>query len=272
MIISASRRTDIPSFHMDWFMSRVRAGYCVVVNPFNRRQVKEVSLAPADVDFFVFWTRDARPLAEHASTLHALGYRFLVHWTLTGYPRQIEPGVPPAEEILAAFKALSKRVGPGRLIWRYDPIFVSELTPFSYHVANFAALAGTLSGCTRRCVLSIADFYPKVVRRLRTVPNLRPIPNPEERPEFGPMMTNIAAAARAVGIEPVSCAERIELASYGIGPGACIDSAMARAEFGLEVTRRKDPSQRPACRCVVSRDIGVFDSCPRGCLYCYANK
>jgi len=272
MIISASRRTDVPAFYLDWFFFRVHAGYCTVVNPRNSAQVSCVSLAPEDVELVVFWTRDGRRLCRELAALRAYDRRLLVHWTITGYPDRLEPDNPPLHAALEGFKALSRALGPGRVIWRYDPIFVSNLTPPSFHVAQFQRLATALRGYTRRCVVSLVDFYAKVDRRLRRVHGLQWDPEPARCPAFPAMMRAIATCARSCGMEIVGCAEPEGLERFGIAPGACIDASYIRRELGVTVSARKDPAQRSLCRCVRSRDIGAFHTCRRRCLYCYANR
>src|SRR5512135_950390 len=129
MIISASRRTDIPAFYSRWFMNRVRAGYCTVPNPFNANQVKRISLLPEEVDVIVFWTRNPRPLFPFLKELDVRGVRYYFQFTLLDNPRSIDPKTPPAESALQTFRALSEQVGPARVIWRYDPLVLSQITP-----------------------------------------------------------------------------------------------------------------------------------------------
>ena len=122
MIISASRRTDIPAFYSEWFMNRIRAGYCTMVNPYNRNQVSYVSLQPEDVDVIVFWTKNPLPLIHHLKELDDRGFRYYFQYTLTGYPVSIEPNVPGIDKEIDTFKKLSGLIGPAKVIWRYDPI------------------------------------------------------------------------------------------------------------------------------------------------------
>jgi hypothetical protein len=133
MIISASRRTDIPAFYSAWFMNRIDAGHCQVPNPFNPRQVMTVSLEPEDVDVLVFWTRNATPLLNHLDELDRKGYRYLFLYTVMNNPRPIDPRCPSLEQALAAFKALSDRIGPERVIWRYDPVVFSNASNAEFH-------------------------------------------------------------------------------------------------------------------------------------------
>ena len=274
MIISASRRTDIPALYAEWFINRIRAGYCTVPNPFNLQQVSTVSLRPEDVDAIVFWTRHARPLFPHLDELDRLGYRYYFQVTLLDNPRLIDPATPPLETSLETFRELSARVGPQRVIWRYDPIVFSRLTDVHFHRQTFERIAGALAGYTGRCVISLADMYRKTTRRMHALAaqGLDIDYGVACGPELESLMRAMARVATDNGIEIVSCAEEIDLRPYGIRPGRCVDDETIRQAFGLQVTHQKDPVQRTACGCVLSRDIGMYDSCTLGCAYCYATS
>lgn len=271
MIISASRRTDIPAYFAPWFRNRLRAGFCTVRNPFRPSQVRRVSLLRVDVDAFVFWTRDARPFAEALDDLDRADFPYLFLVTLTGYPSPLEPEVPPRRESVGAFRELSRRVGPERVAWRYDPIVLSSLTPPDFHRKNFAALASALEGATDRVILSVVDLYAKTVRRLDA---LRPggfthSSDPWAGGDLDGLLRFMTREARSRGMEAVTCCEPGAEAAVPTR-GACVDAGRINRLFGLSLSQRKDPGQRPACRCSVSRDIGASDTCPRGCAYCYA--
>lgn len=274
MIISASRRTDIPAFHAGWLMERIRAGYCEVPNPFNRRQISRVSLRPEDVDVIVFWTRHPRPLFPYLAELDGRGFRYYFHYTLTNYPRELEPRTPAYPVAVETFRELAARIGAERVIWRYDPIVFSERMRAAFHRGNYAKIAADLRGCTTRSVISVMDWYPKLRRRFASLrgTGLEPLKvgNPPGE-QFANLMSGIAALARENGMQIQSCAEPLDLRGYGIPPGKCVDDDYIRSVFGIEVHPRKDPGQRAACGCVVSKDIGTYNTCPFGCLYCYAN-
>ena len=273
MIISASRRTDIPAFYAEWFVNRLRAGFCQVPNPFNPQQVSHVSLAPEDVEVIVFWTRNPRPLFPYLDELDRLGYRYYFQYTLIGNPRLIDPSTPPLEAGLKTLRQLAERIGADRVIWRYDPVVFSIQTPPEFHRLNYACIAQALRGAAQRSVVSILDLYPKTRKRLdRLAAQGAPLLafDPQQDAWFGDLMRSFAGAARENEMEIVSCAEEIDLLQYGIQPGKCIDDGYIRRVFGLDVTHAKDPSQRKACGCVVSKDIGMYDTCSFGCTYCYA--
>lgn len=271
MIISASRRSDIPAFYSRWWMNRIEAGFVLVTNPFNARQIRRIRLRPDAVDAIVFWTRHAAPLLPHLPTLEALGYHSLFHYTLTGYPSVLEPHVPPPEQALATFAALSAQLGPERVIWRYDPILLCNLLPVTEHQRRFDRLAAALAGQTRQVVISFADLYGKSVRQLDRVPGLHYADLLSRPDQLAELLDHLQRTAARYDMQLTSCAEAIDLSRWHIAHGKCIDAAQLNRLFGLSLAERKDPGQRPACGCAPSVDIGQYDTCPHGCVYCYAN-
>ena len=272
MIISASRRTDIPAFYAQWMSNRIRAGFCTVPNPFNRRQISRVSLRPEDVDVIVFWTRNPRPLMAHLGELDSRNLRYYFQFTILGYPRELDPKSPPISAAVQAFQSLSDRLGPNRVIWRYDPLIFTPLTPADFHRQNFGRLAEMLRGYTRRSVISVVDRYPKVEHRLKLLENTRAAVETWELQRMESLLRELVSLATGNGMEMVSCAEEIDLTPFGIRPGKCIDDQVIAGTFGIQVNSKKDPAQRPACGCLVSRDIGMYNSCLFGCQYCYATQ
>jgi hypothetical protein len=273
MIISASRRTDIPAFYANWFINRIRAGYCTVPNLFNPQQISSVSLKPEDVDVIVFWTRNPRPLFPHLEELDRRGYRYYFQYTLLDNPRLIDRKSPPLQASLKTFRELAGRVGPERVIWRYDPIVFSEVTGAQFHQHTYGRIAQALAGYTQRSVISIADIYRKAGKRLRQLAQQGvEITGYDGKPSrrFDELVRSLVRIAGENGMHIVSCAETIDLRPYGVRPGKCVDDEYIQRVFGLQVTSQKDPSQREACGCVVSRDIGMYETCLFGCQYCYA--
>jgi DNA repair photolyase len=277
MIISASRRCDIPRFRFDWFLQRLEAGYVDVTNPFNAAQVKRVSLRPEDVEALVFWTRDPRSLL--AAELDR--YPFYTMITLTGYPEILEPNMPPPDEIIRAMKAMSEKWGRKRVIWRYDPILFSSLTDTAFHCRNFARLAARLSGAVDRVIISVYDEYAGAKRRLSALNGLVEVfPHSTQDgrlpPELKELVAELARIAAGAGMEMRSCAEAEDLSNLGVKPGACIDMELIRELLGhkylLSQIRSKDKNQRRNCLCVSSVDIGSYGSCQAGCVYCYAQR
>ena len=270
MIISASRRTDVPAFYSDWFMKRVEAGHCLVPNPFNPAQVTKVSLKPEDVDVIVFWTRNASPLVPCLTDLDCKGYRYTFLYTVMDNPRPIDPRCPSLREAVAVFKDLSDRIGPERVIWRYDPLVFSNATPPDFHMKTYESIAKQLQGYTSRSIMSVVRVYRKARQRLTALREKRVDLTECEGEVFAELMRFMACAGRDNGMALSSCAQDRDLTAYGILPGQCIDDHLIEEVFGLEVNHMKDPSQRKACGCVISKDIGMYDTCLYGCAYCYA--
>jgi hypothetical protein len=272
VIISASRRTDIPAFYAEWFMNRVRASYCTVPNPFNRHQVSHVSLQPDDVDVIVFWTRNPRPLLPHLAELDERGYRYYFQYTLMNNPRVIDPKSPPLEASLETFRELADHIGPEKVIWRYDPIVFSNVTGPEFHRATYQCIAQSLRGYTHRSVISIVDVYRKAQKRLQGLAEQGVELLNCKGEAFDDLIHALVHTANENSMEFVSCAEEMHLRPYGVRSGKCVDDHYIAKTFGINVTSTKDPSQREACGCVVSKDIGMYDSCLYGCQYCYATS
>ena len=270
MIISASRRTDLPAFYSEWFMNRIRAGFCLVPNPFNRARVSRVSLAPEDVDVIVFWTRNPRPLLPHLQELDACDYRYYFLVTLMANPREIDPGCPSFDAAVAAFRALSDRIGPERVVWRYDPIFLTGVSGPTFHIDAFERIACALRGHTKRSIVSVMHPYRKLRKRMAELAAGGIDLIPADADSLSPLVGSLADISSANGMELQSCADELDLQRYGIRPGKCVDDALMWRAFGLEVEAAKDSCQRKPCGCVSSKDIGMYDSCLFGCVYCYA--
>lgn len=272
MIVSASRRTDIPAFYSRWFVNRLRLGWCLVPSPFNPNQVSKVSLSPREVDAFVFWSRNPRPLMRHLDELDDRGCRYYFLFTLIGYPRQIDPESPPLGLSIKTFQELSNRVGPERVIWRYDPVVLSDLSGTAFHENNFRQVARELKGAADRCVISFVKPYRKARARMEAGARGATEPVDFDSRPVRELLSTISAVARENGMEMFSCASGQDFSEFGINASKCIDGDLVSKLFGTRISLAKDPFQRKECGCVVSRDIGVYDTCLFGCSYCYATS
>ncbi|MBF0519898.1 MAG: DUF1848 domain-containing protein [Nitrospirae bacterium] len=275
MIISASRRTDIPAFYAEWFMRRIRAGYLFVQNPYNAHKHSKVDLSTDAVDAIAFWTKNPQPLLRHLDELSESGYKYYFQFTLTGYPPLIEPSVPPFDEIISTFKVLSSKIGAEKVIWRFDPIIISDITTEEYIIKNFEKIAELLRNHTKRVVISFVDFYKKVIRNLDTLIKTANInfydinPDTERINRISQFLSQIA---HDNSLQIYSCSEEHDLSEFGIQRGKCIDNYLLKQLFGFDKNITKDKNQRERCGCVVSQDVGHYDSCVHGCVYCYANS
>lgn len=276
-IISASRRTDIPAFFTPWFMNRIRTGFFYRVNPFNSRQVRRVSLLPEDVDAIVFWSKNPRPLLDHLVELDQRGYSYYFQFTLTPYDQRFEPHLPPLEERIGLFRQLSSRLGTDRLIWRYDPVILSTITPPEFHVKQLERIAAALHGATGRLMFSFLTSYGKLKAGFRELERRDGVVIQEnvdiERDEaVMELLRGIGSISRRYGMTASSCADGRDMAAYGIQRGSCVDGDLVATLTGRQQRFPRDRHQRAACRCVESIDMGSYDTCPFRCVYCYANR
>lgn len=265
MIISASRRTDIPAFYSEWFFNRIKDGYVLVRNPMNIHQVSRISLSPDVVDCIVFWTKNPKPMMSRLDELK--GYNYYFQFTLNSYSTDVEPNVPSkGKDILNTFFELSDMVGPERIIWRYDPIIVTEKYSIEYHATYFEKLAQALSGKFGRCVISFVDEYKKNAKNFRDN-GLKEL----ERIQMADIAQRFSEIAKRYSFKIYTCAEQIDLSDYGIEHNSCIDKELIESLVGAKLKVQKDKTQRDECGCVDSIDIGSYNTCTHGCKYCYAN-
>ena len=264
MILSVSRRTDIPAFYSEWFFNRLREGFVYVRNPMNIHQVSKIILTPEVIDCIVFWSKNPRPMLSHLDELK--DYMYYFQFTINPYDKGLEIGVPRKEGVINTFKELSNEVGPKRVIWRYDPILLTESMGIDYHVRYFEEIAKRLEGYTDTCVISFVDLYKKTQRNLKDTTAREP-----SLKEMIELATKLFFIANKYSIKIQTCAEEIALESVGIKHGKCIDNALIEDLLGVKLVVSKDPNQRKECGCVQSIDIGEYNTCAHGCKYCYAN-
>lgn len=265
MIISASRRTDIPTYYSNWFFNRIMNGYVLVRNPIHTHQISKIPLNPDVVDGIVFWTKNPIPMLDRFNVLREYMYYF--QFTLNSYAQDVETHVPNKQKhIIPAFKKLSDMIGPDRVIWRYDPIFLNDTYTPEYHIRYFEKIAKELSPYTKKCTISFIDFYRNTSKNVSDL-SLHDFPEEAQKD----LAKELAAIAHSYGLLIDTCAEGIELQEYGIEHARCIDDRLLSKLLDCPLDIRKDKSQRLACGCVESIDIGAYDTCRNGCKYCYAN-
>ncbi|MCR5084692.1 MAG: DUF1848 domain-containing protein [Succinivibrionaceae bacterium] len=314
VVLSASRATDLPAFYADWLFSRLRLGFCEWRNPFNGERL---AICLDRVRFIVFWSKNPRPLLRFLPQLRDLGIGCYVQYTLNDYEREgLEPRVPPLERRLETFLALEAALGAERVIWRFDPLLLTPALGEDELLGRIGRIGERLRGHAERLIFSFADIapYPRVARNLRRL-GIGYVDWDEGR--MRAFAGRLVPLARGLGLEPLACAEGIEL--EGVGRSSCVDRfLMARisaedhggepdpvllSELGLGLWRpqggglfagfgdeppagavalpggayvvprrkNKDPGQRRECGCARSKDIGMYNTCPHQCAYCYAN-
>jgi len=266
MILSVSRRTDIPAFYCEWFFNRLKEGFVYVRNPMNFHQVSKISLSKDVVDCIVFWTKDPSKIISKLGQLDDYGYRYYFQITINGYPKEIEKNVPDLESAINSFINLSEKIGKEKVIWRYDPIILSKTLSIDYHVERFGSIAKKLHPYTERCVFSFLDIYSRTRKRLSGI-NLKEI----SKEDMEIIAEKFSTIAGQYNLELVTCSEEINLEDYGIKHGKCIDDGLFMKIFKIPLDVKKDKTQRKECGCVKSIDIGAYNTCSHECQYCYAN-
>ena len=263
MILSVSRRTDIPAYYFDWFLNRLRAGYVLVRNPINTRQISRVELSPEAVDAIVFWTKNPAPML---GKLHPLDqYPYYIQFTINPYGRDIEANLPDKPQLVETFKHLAGILGRERLVWRFSPVLINEKYTADFMIKSFQRLAAALENHTRRCNFGFLDIYDKIKAPMAALGVIDPPEDMKRR-----LTDACSKAARDHGIS-ISLCGHPDPGSLGQEPASCIDRRLIERLLGQAAKLKKDPGQRPECRCAQSVDIGAYDTCANGCRYCYAN-
>lgn len=265
MILSVSRRTDIPNYYSDWFYNRINEQYLYVRNPMNAHQVSKINISPDVVDCIVFWTKNPEPMLERLVEISDYNYYF--QFTLTGYGRDIERNIPHKKEhMIPIFQKLSQKIGAKKVIWRYDPIIFTEKYTPEYHIKAFEQIAVALRGYTQKCVISFVDIYLKNKKNMNAI-------NAYDLPESQliDFVTKLKIIAEQNDMSLCSCAEKIDLEKCGVSHNSCIDKVLIEEITGCKLKVDKDKNQRQDCGCIESVEVGTYNTCKNGCIYCYAN-
>ncbi|MBN2055980.1 DUF1848 domain-containing protein [bacterium] len=264
MVISASRRTDLPAWYGRWFRQRLEEGFARYTNPFSGTEY-QVSLTRESVIAFLFWSKDFAPFMSELEHLEELGYPFYCHFTITGLPVVMEPAAPPWSDAVECFAHCANRFGPHRMCWRFDPIVLTSDISSEDTVRRFAGLAERLAGYTESCHISFVDAYRKVKSRLAALSVIDP-----PGPEMSELAERLAEIASGRGMQVYACCEP-SLVSSRIAASHCLDLDLLRRITGNPLLSLPRRPTREGCGCFASRDIGAYDTCPSGCAYCYAN-
>jgi hypothetical protein len=269
MILSASRRTDIPAFYGDWFMERLREKEALVKNPMNPRQVSKLDLSPENIDCIVFWTKNPVNFIKHLKEIDDLGYRYYFQFTLNPYDKDIETNLEEKSGLVNTFMELSNLIGKKKVVWRYDPVIINEKYTLKYHEIYYSALYEKLSKYTEKCVISFIDEYYFLKDEFKRL-NIHEL-NDEEIEKVSAMIASVVNGSETK-LTIASCCEKVLLTQYGITRNKCIDETLINELFNLNIKYKKDKGQRRECNCTQSRDIGAYNTCGHGCIYCYAKR
>lgn len=262
MILHTGMRTDIPAFYTEWFVNRLKEGYVLVRNPYNLIQVTKYRISPDVVDVLAFCTKNPSPFLPHLDLLEDYGQYW--HVTITPYGKDIEPNVPEKERVIETFVKLSKKIGKHRIVWRYDPIFISEKYSVEQHIKDFKQMAEILAGYTDTCVISFIDLYQKVLRNFQEVREVK-------KEESITLAKAFVEIGKQYGIGIKTCAEGMELAEYGVDCSGCMTASVFEKAIDCALHIPKKKAAREECACVLSGDVGAYNTCGHLCRYCYAN-
>lgn len=264
-IISASRRTDIPAFYGDWFLNRLSEGFCDVLHPYTKKWFR-VSLLWEDVGAIVFWSKNYTPFLSKLGQVEKTTKNLFFHFTITGN-RDLELRAPDFHDAIADYLYLAKRYSPHHLIWRFDPLCITDKLSFEMHEERFASCAELLKGQAAACIISFAHPYRKMMRNLAKYTDHRLIELSLEQQKA--YADRLAARAETYGIKLLACCND-HLLSESVGKARCIDGRSLSLLFNTPLDTRAAAS-RKECGCTRSIDIGAYDTCAHGCMYCYAN-
>ncbi|MFA9376556.1 MAG: DUF1848 domain-containing protein [Lachnotalea sp.] len=265
MILSVSRRTDIPNYYSEWFLNRIKEGFLYVRNPFNLHQISKIDITPNIVDCIVFWTKNPKPMMNRLDELN--DYKYYFQFTLTGYGKDMEPNLPrKRNQMIPIFQELSGRIGKEKVIWRYDPIIITDKYTIAYHTKAFTEIAEKLNGYTDTVIISFVDSYAKTKKSMEEIKNIS-----IETIDIKEIASKLAKIAKENNMQIETCAEKIDLSAYGIEHSSCIDKKLVEKIIGCNIKVDKDKNQRADCGCVESVEVGSYNTCKNGCKYCYAN-
>lgn len=265
MILSVSRRTDIPNYYSEWFYNRIKEGFLYVRNPMNTHQISKINLSPELTDCIVFWTKNPADMIPRLDELQDYNYCF--QFTLTGYGRDIEANVPEKRHhITGVFQKLSEKTGSEKMIWRYDPILFNKNYDPDYHLKAFEEIAGTLTGYTGKVTVSLIDLYEKTKRNTKGL-NIKELPYSE----LAALIHEMEKIAKKNNMELLTCAAQNKLTAAGIKGVGCVEKAWIEEITGCRLKAKGEKTQRKDCACIESIDVGTYNTCMNGCKYCYAN-
>ena len=286
LIISASRSTDIPAFYADWFVARLKKKWCGWINPFSQQKYL-VSFDKTRI--IVFWSKNPKLMMQRLDEIESLGYRqYYFQFTLNDYVAEgLEPNVPSVDERIDTFRRLAERIGKERVIWRFDPLLLTDKISIDVLLDRIAKIGRQLKGYTEKLVFSFIDIasYRKVQKNLAGL-NCREL-SKEDQISFAQGLSQLNME---LSLELATCAEQVDLSAYGIKHNKCVDDELMLRLFhddadlmdfigaecdlidGWKIKKsRKDKGQRKECGCIVSKDVGIYNTCPHLCRYCYAN-
>ena len=263
MILNTGLRTDIPGFFSEWFYNRIEEGFVYVRNPYVKNQIYSYRLDPELIDCIIFCTKNPKPMLENLEKIDKFNQYW--HITITPYEKEIEPNVPPMNDVLESFKYLSKKLGKENVTLRYDPIFINEKYTLEKHIESFEYIINSLSGYTTEAIISFIDLYEKTKRNFPKAIEV----TKDERLKLG---KEFAQIGKKNNITIKTCVEGSELDKFGIDSSGCMTKEVIERAINKNLNIPKQKARNGECYCLLNNDIGEYNTCDHGCLYCYANS
>ena len=263
MILNTGLRTDIPGFFSEWFYNRIEDGFVYVRNPYAKNQIYSYRLDPELIDCIIFCTKNPKPMFENLEKIDKFNQYW--HITITPYEKEIEPNVPPINDVLESFKYLSKKLEKENVTLRYDPIFINEKYTLEKHIESFEYIINSLSGYTTEAIISFIDLYEKTKRNF---PQAREVTK-DERLKIG---KEFARIGNENNIRIKTCVEGTELDKFSIDSSGCMTKEVIERAINKNLNIPKQKARNGECYCLLNNDIGEYNTCGHGCLYCYANS
>ena len=264
MIINVGGRTDIVNYYTPWLLNRLSEGYAYSRNPFARENVYKLSLKPEDVDCLLFCSKNYQPILKHIGDIDEK-YNILCNYTITAYGKDIEPKVPSINQSIKTLKRLSDIVGSNKILWRYDPILLTEKYTIEKHLETFEDIVEKISPLVYRCIFSFVDMYKKVEENMPEI-----IPLTEE--DKVKLLKGIGEISERFNLYTQSCATNESYEKYNIHAAGCTTWEILEQAHNVVYKNVKGTGIRENCHCIPSRDIGAYNSCLSECKYCYANR
>ncbi len=264
MIVNTGGRTDTVQYYSDWLLNRFREGYVLSRNPLFPEKITRYELSPQKVDCVLFCSKNYAPILDR---LHEITDRFNYYcfYTITAYGKDIEPNVPSIDQSIDCLYKLEKIAGRERIAWRYDPVLLTKKYTVQQHLITFEHMAARLSGHVDRCIFSFVELYKKIEFNMKEL-----VLFTQEDMDF--LAQNFGRIAAKYHIPIQTCATNRNYSAYGIHSSACVTLDVLGRANGVKFKELRHSGMRSGCHCMVSHDIGAYDTCPNGCKYCYANK
>jgi hypothetical protein len=264
VIVNVGGRTDIVNYYSEWLINRINAGFAYSRNPLFQNNVSKISLKPEDVDCLMFCSKNYKPMLKYMKEINEK-YRIICHYTITAYGKDVEPNVPNIDESIKTLIELSKIVGKEKVLWRYDPILLTEKYTVDKHLKTFECMSKQIAPYVQRCIFSFVEMYKKLDYNMPEIIGF----SDEDKIKI---LNGIGEISRKYNLYIQTCGTDENYERYGIHVSGCTTPEILEKANNVTYKNVKSKPIRKGCHCIPSRDIGAYDTCLNGCRYCYANK